>query len=81
MDVLLKCSPGTGGSGNQRAKPADASEKGEWVVVPCSLKMFEKISAIRVYVPKDLKPKDHKAAVRLPPNEDENASITSATTL
>jgi len=63
VDVILKCEQPSIGSPPDKAKPASKNGKSEWIVVPCSLKMFEKISAIRVYIPKDLRPKDHRAAV------------------
>uniref|UniRef100_A0A7S3EI07 Helicase C-terminal domain-containing protein n=2 Tax=Rhodosorus marinus TaxID=101924 RepID=A0A7S3EI07_9RHOD len=63
VDVLLNCDPTTLGGASLRVGPREPKQAGEWAVIPCSLKMFERISAVRVYIPKDLKLKDNRLAV------------------
>ncbi|CAO1614210.1 unnamed protein product [Sympodiomycopsis kandeliae] len=75
LDCLLLCASGsptpTGkGARNSDApvsdgiKPCPAGEKGEVIVVPVLLTTVEKMSGIKLFLPKDLRPKEAKDQVR-----------------
>lgn len=51
-------------NGSQVNRPQEAEEnKKEWVAVPFSLRDLDGISALRVFIPGDLKPRQNRAAV------------------
>lgn len=59
VDVLLSC------DGKQKVPtPCAAGEKGEMLVVPCMLTSVERLSSIRIYIPKDLKTPDSRQSVQ-----------------
>lgn len=64
VEVLLNCSKESlKNSATEAAKPAMPDEKGEMQVVPVVLHLLTAISSVRLYIPKDLRPLDHRQSV------------------
>eukprot|EP01117_Protostelium_nocturnum_P003496 TRINITY_DN1455_c0_g2_i3.p1 TRINITY_DN1455_c0_g2~~TRINITY_DN1455_c0_g2_i3.p1 ORF type:complete len:827 (-),score=291.98 TRINITY_DN1455_c0_g2_i3:46-2526(-) len=58
IDMLLVCT-GT----PDKLKPVEKGQKGEIQIVPTMLSCVERISTLRIYVPKDLRSKENRASV------------------
>jgi ATP-dependent RNA helicase DOB1 len=68
LDVLLACDDDVAGSTSRRPRPQPLragapAGHGELKVVPVLLPLISAISSIRIYLPKDLKPKDARTTV------------------
>ncbi|KAN0061634.1 ATP-dependent RNA helicase mtr4 [Thecaphora frezii] len=68
VDVLLACAPGTAVASRDKAKtavgePCAANVKAEMVVVPVLLSTIMRLSGIRIFLPKDLRPSEARATV------------------
>lgn len=72
VDVLLHCSdPASGGSGgaqtpqggDTRPKPCPPGQQGVYKVVPVLLPLLDGLSAVRIYVPKDLRTHEGRQSV------------------
>jgi len=72
LDVLLRCSKmpsrkrlreGSSSQNNPTVEPAIAGEPSEMVVVPVELRCVEAMSAVRIYVPKDIRSEENRASV------------------
>eukprot|EP00850_Spirogloea_muscicola_P022162 SM000280S10717 [mRNA] locus=s280:13847:18973:+ [translate_table: standard] len=69
VDTLLNCAPQKGGAPGKGAKnrprPCPPGTKGEMHVIPVSLPLLNRISAVRVAVPQDLRPMPARESVQL----------------
>eukprot|EP00850_Spirogloea_muscicola_P003714 SM000015S01214 [mRNA] locus=s15:498593:502321:- [translate_table: standard] len=69
VDTLLNCAPQKGSAPGKGAKnrprPCPAGTKGEMHVIPVSLPLLNRISAVRVAVPQDLRPMPARESVQL----------------
>ncbi|KAL3868895.1 hypothetical protein ACJMK2_041651 [Sinanodonta woodiana] len=64
VEVLLNLTKESARSGNSALiKPCPAGSKGEMQVVPVLLHLIQAISAVRLYLPQDLKPLDNRQSV------------------
>lgn len=63
VDVLLHVAEGTGGAASGQPKPCPEGETGEVEVVPVLHTLISKISSLRLYYPKDLRPPDNRKSV------------------
>ena len=59
LDVLLHCAPGTEAQ-NLPPNPSQKGEKGDLIVVPCSLQSINGLSSVRVYIPKEIKSQESR---------------------
>lgn len=57
--LVVSCTPGT------RPQPAQSPEDAELQVVPVPLPLLSEISLLRITIPSDLRPADHRNAVLL----------------
>ncbi|KAK3602043.1 hypothetical protein CHS0354_021137 [Potamilus streckersoni] len=64
VEVLLNLTKESARSGNSALiKPCPAGSKGEMQVVPVLLHLIQAISAVRLYLPQDLRPLDNRQSV------------------
>jgi ATP-dependent RNA helicase DOB1 len=63
LDVLLFCRKPDAVPGSATPQPCPAGERGEMLVHPVSLAVLDGISSVRISLPPDLKPYDHRATV------------------
>lgn len=66
IDVLLHVTKATSSSKDPNAlQPAlGTDDKGEMVVVPIFLHLIQQISSVRIFTPKDIRPKESRMAVQ-----------------
>lgn len=74
VDVLLQCAPGSvvskdRNSGPTNVLPCPKGEKAEPLVVPVLLSTLDKLSHIRIFMPKDLRPLESRQSVSKAVNE------------
>ncbi|KAJ1654673.1 ATP-dependent RNA helicase mtr4 [Dispira simplex] len=76
VDVLIKCAAGTTVDSTEdettvvdSVEPCPAGERGEALVVPVVLAAIERLSSIRLHLPKDLKRAENRRSVCIQMNE------------
>lgn len=64
VDVLMNVSKDSSATGSTSAlRPPAAGTKGDMVVVPILLSLVTNVSAVRLYMPQDLRPQDNRLSV------------------